>query len=85
MAFASIILGSFVGLVSATAGLAVFDLHIWQGLLLYSASGTLVAVLAILALLLRNGPQDSAPNKAQTNRSQTNRNQGTAKVTPATT
>lgn len=56
MAFASIMLGSFVGFLSAITGFAVFDLHIWQTLLLYTSSGTLVAVVAIAIFVLRSSP-----------------------------
>jgi hypothetical protein len=59
--------GSFFGLISAATGFALFDLHLWQSLLLYSASGMLFAVLTVLALLLRApaAQQTAGPTKAQ--------------------
>lgn len=53
MAFVGIIVGSFFGLISATTGFALFDLHLWQSLLLYSASGVFFTGLTLLALILR--------------------------------
>lgn len=56
MAFASIMLGSFVGLLSAITGFAVFDLYVWQTLLLYTSSGTFVTVLAVAIFIFRSSP-----------------------------
>ncbi|WP_083096355.1 hypothetical protein [Pseudophaeobacter leonis] len=67
MAFVGIMVGSFFGLISAATGFALFDLHLWQSLLLYSASGVLFSVLTVLALLLRPRieGQKAEPTKAQ--------------------
>ena len=55
MAFVSIMFGSVFGLLSAVTGFALFDLQVWQSLLLYTTSGTLFAALAITLLVLRSG------------------------------
>lgn len=66
MAFVGIMVGSFFGLISAATGFALFDLQIWQSLLLYSASGVIFSVLTVLALLMRSpGAQKAEQSKSQ--------------------
>lgn len=62
MAFVSIMFGSVFGLLSAVTGFALFELHVWQSLLLYSGSGVLFAVLSITILALRSGFAAKSPN-----------------------
>ena len=66
MAFVGIMAGSLFGLISAATGFALFDLHLWQSLLLYSASGVVFCVLTVLAMMLRTPtePQKAEPSKA---------------------
>lgn len=61
MAFVSIVFGSVFGLLSAITGFALFDLHVWQSLLLYSTSGVLFAALSITVLVLRSGLASKSP------------------------
>ncbi|OIQ45798.1 MAG: hypothetical protein BM558_02150 [Roseobacter sp. MedPE-SW] len=62
MAFVSIVFGSVFGLLSAITGFALFDLHVWQSLLLYSTSGVVFAVLSITVLVLRSGRASTSPS-----------------------
>lgn len=54
MAFVSVIFGSVFGLLSAITGFALFDLHIWQSLLLYTGSGLLITGLCLTLLFFRS-------------------------------
>lgn len=65
MAFVSIVFGSVFGLLSAITGFALFDLHVWQSLLLYSTSGVLFAALSITVLVLRSGLASKSPSLEQ--------------------
>ncbi|OIQ39494.1 MAG: hypothetical protein BM560_15775 [Roseobacter sp. MedPE-SWde] len=62
MAFVSIVFGSVFGLLSAITGFALFDLHVWQSLLLYSTTGVLFAALSITVLVLRSGLASQSPS-----------------------
>lgn len=65
MAFVGIMVGSFFGLISATTGFVLFDLHLWQSLLLYSASGIFFTALSLLALILRAPAAQQTPGQAK--------------------
>jgi hypothetical protein len=55
MAFVSVMFGSVFGLLSAITGFALFDLHIWQSLLLYMGTGLSVAAFSLAFLVMRSG------------------------------
>lgn len=55
MALVSVMFGSVFGLLSAITGFALFDLHIWQSLLLYTGSGILISALSFTLLFVRGG------------------------------
>ncbi len=63
MAWAGIIIGMVAGIFATVLGYTAAGMPLWLSLLMYPATGTVVTLLVIAVLLLRNTPGGPTPRR----------------------